>query len=179
MQRHRILSSIPRATMGTTTPLSVECFKRKGEQNPEKMMLTRFASIVRNKDPDMILSWDTQTAGLGYLIERAAILGDGDKGGFDLAILLGRTPRAKQASFLGTSFKDESGEKSAIDGTGERKWQGSGLGQDWDDKKGAGSVASSIVSPISFFLWFMKTNSNTYLSILGWPASVCWVEDYC
>ena len=82
-----------------------------------------------------ILSWDTQNAGLGYLIERGLIVDNP----VDLAMLLGRTP--KQA-------------KKSINGSEERSWQGSGLGGDWDDKVGAGAAASSVVSFVLFFLAF-------------------------
>jgi DNA polymerase elongation subunit (family B) len=49
LQKSRISSSMPGASMEMTSPLSVECFK------DEKSLLRRFAGIVTGKDPDMIL----------------------------------------------------------------------------------------------------------------------------
>lgn len=92
------------------------------------LIANRWRSIFLTR---FIQSWDTQGAGLGYLIERGFIVEQ------DLATLLGRTP--KQA-------------KKSMNGSEEKGWQGSGLGGDWDDKVGAGAAASSVVSLILFFL---------------------------
>lgn len=51
LQKRRISASLPGATMGITSPLSVESFK------DEKSLLRRFGNIVRLKDPDMILRY--------------------------------------------------------------------------------------------------------------------------
>lgn len=48
-ERDRIRASIPRATMGFEGQLSVECIAS------EKSLFMRFVSIVRMKDPDMLL----------------------------------------------------------------------------------------------------------------------------
>jgi hypothetical protein len=155
----RIRSSMPRSTMGISAPLLVECV------NDEKNLLLRLASMVRIRDPDMIISWDTQGAGLGYLIERGVALGDGgrssemateadsDRGSpVDMVRLLGRTPHASSASFLLVkSCTDSDPVPSALGETGHGKeWKGSGLGSDWDEKVGAGCASSSIVSQHSF-----------------------------
>jgi hypothetical protein len=150
---------MPRSTMGISAPLLVECV------NDEKNLLLRLASMVRIRDPDMIISWDTQGAGLGYLIERGVALGDGgrssemateadsDRGSpVDMVRLLGRTPHASSASFLLVkSCTDSDPVPSALGETGHGKeWKGSGLGSDWDEKVGAGCASSSIVSQHSF-----------------------------
>jgi hypothetical protein len=163
VQIAHIRSSIPRATMGVSGKLSVECL------NDEKSMLLRLASIVRMKDPDMLMSWDTQGSGLGYLIERGiAMAKDGrhhddtssvcESGtsslGLDMARLLGRLPHSKKVdSFaMGTPIgKSSTGGEAKVAGQDtlpgdDGKWKGSGLGKDWDDSVGAGAAAASIVS---------------------------------
>jgi hypothetical protein len=49
-------ASMPRTTMGIASPFSAECVR------DERQLLLRMSSIVRWKDPDMLLSWDTQGA---------------------------------------------------------------------------------------------------------------------
>jgi DNA polymerase elongation subunit (family B) len=156
-QNRMIRSSMPGATLGIAAPLTVESVK------DEKSLLLRLASIVRMKDPDMLLSWDTQGAGLGYLIERGVILGnDGKAGvssnvevsseitGVDMVRLLGRTPNDKNATqFLVNTPVEKPIETNSVQATSmseERKWRGSGLGSDWDERVGAGAAAASIVS---------------------------------
>jgi hypothetical protein len=159
----RIEAALPRATMGVTSDLVVEAVR------DERQLLLRLASIVRWKDPDMLLSWDPQGVGLGYIIERGAILGKavdpsraspGKKGAteVDLTRLLGRLPTArKEADVVSKSFFD--GERTSIDAkeidkpkgetggaAGKKEWKGSGLGTDWDERVGAGAAAASIVS---------------------------------
>jgi DNA polymerase elongation subunit (family B) len=51
LQKQRISASLPGATMGISSPLSVECFK------DEKSLLRRFGNVVRMKDPDMLLRY--------------------------------------------------------------------------------------------------------------------------
>jgi DNA polymerase elongation subunit (family B) len=148
---------MPGATLGIAAPLTVESVK------DEKSLLLRLASIVRMKDPDMLLSWDTQGAGLGYLIERGVILGnDGKAGvssnvevsseitGVDMVRLLGRTPNDKTVTqFLVNAPVEKPTETNSVQATSmseERKWRGSGLGSDWDERVGAGAAAASIVS---------------------------------
>jgi hypothetical protein len=163
IQIAHIRSSIPRATMGVSGKLSVECLK------DEKSMLLRLASIVRMKDPDMLMSWDTQGSGLGYLIERGIAMAKdgrhhddttsvGESGksslGLDMARLLGRLPHSKKVdSFaMGTPIgKNSIGGEAKVAGQDtlpgdDGKWKGSGLGKDWDDSVGAGAAAASIVS---------------------------------
>ena len=72
----------------------------------ERQLLLRIASIVQWKDPDALMSWDTQGGGVGYLIERGAALrrkssdvenyetmGRSVRRPIDMVRLLGRTPR--------------------------------------------------------------------------------------
>ena len=120
----------------------------------ERHLLLRVASIVKWKDPDALVSWDTQGGGIGYLIERGAALG-GDhaecedttkssrkRNSIDMVKLLGRIikkPTSVPAAKGGSSVK-----KSGI--SNNDIWSGSGLGSDWDDRVGAGAAASSVVS---------------------------------
>jgi hypothetical protein len=116
-------ASMPRTTMGIASPFSAECVR------DERQLLLRMSSIVRWKDPDMLLSWDTQGAGLGYLIERGAALGRSGSNGtdrnldssangktppeIDMARLLGRVPtigtRMKADSTMDQLFKKDDG----------------------------------------------------------------------
>ena len=162
-----IAGSIPRKTMGVSSKLTVQPVR------DEKQLLLRLASIVHWKDPDMLLSWDTQGSGLGYIIERGSVISarhwsDRDLPSnssktateIDMARLLGRTPRAKKSdeepqspsSGRQTSERDslstrnENNGESAKASSVEKKWKGSGLGTEWDDRVGAGAAAASIVS---------------------------------
>jgi len=73
------------------------------EVRDETSLLRRIASIVQLKDPDVLTSWDTHGAGIGYLVERGMALGkarsnrDDEMAGvaIDLVRLLGRTSYAK------------------------------------------------------------------------------------
>lgn len=150
-------SSMPRSNMGIRAPLQVECL------DSEKRLLMRLSSLVTAKDPDMLLSWDTQSAGLGYIIERALVLGRDthppdqgpdvtsiDKPAIDMVRLLGRTPfDDSRGSFPGKSASNNTAELALVPPVGnseERKWKGSGLGSEWDEAVGAGAAAASIVS---------------------------------
>jgi hypothetical protein len=143
---------LPSEMMGYSSPTSVECV------HDEHRLLLRLGSIVRRKDPDFLFSWDTQTSGLGYLVERGAALGKAAASsgqnqrsratGLDMVRLLGRTPTCSSlqtdltggfASGQKGGTEDESNDNSP--------WKGSRLGADWDDLVGAGSAAASIVSP--------------------------------
>jgi hypothetical protein len=198
-QSLKIRSSMPSTTFGVSAPLTVECVK------DEKNLLLRLASIVRSKNPDMLLSWDTQGAGLGYLIERGVALGEDERSeekavgneqsqvskGVDLVRLLGRTPNDKTTSnFLiqSNSAKDSgaieneiAGNEKKAGGGEERKWKGSGLGGDWDERVGAGAAAASIVSLslCSSFIVAFRFHVLTHMlrRWLGRPLGVCWLED--
>ena len=77
-----------------------------------------------------------------------------------MARLMGRTPREStygEKSHFGKTFSTE--EESKIDQPKQSKWRGSGLGQDWDDRVGAGAAAASIVSGRPFFFhccWLLR-----------------------
>jgi hypothetical protein len=160
-------TSMPRTTMGIASPFSAECVR------DERQLLLRMSSLVRWKDPDMLLSWDTQGAGLGYLIERGDALGKGTDRNpdsqanapeIDMARLLGRVPtlgtRKETNSKMDQPFKrDETVEEMDVEKTSSSRgkenpketkeadrWKGSGLGSEWDDRVGAGAAAASIVS---------------------------------
>jgi hypothetical protein len=135
-----ISSATPKDIMGHGAPFVVECL------NDEKQLLRRFAHIVQWKDPDMLCSWDTQGAGLGYLIERGSSLDEnGTMSEIDMARLFGRTPSVKPvaaASDIGNLFNDD--DATALP-KGKGQWKGSGHGAEWDERVGAGVVAASIV----------------------------------
>ena len=153
-----IRSSIPRSIMGTSAEILVECVK------DENRLLHRLKDIVRIRDPDMLLSWDTQGSGLGYLIERGLQVGKArqdeatTKGiandRLDMARLLGRTPNDSQrSSFTMNSplvkdarIDEETQISNAPMPQAAETWKGSGLGSDWDERVGAGAAAASIVS---------------------------------
>jgi hypothetical protein len=161
-----VLLGMPRSVLGVSAPVSIECVR------DERQLLLRLSSIVRMKDPDMLLSWDTQGAGIGYLIERGIALGkDGNEDGgsykeLDLARLLSRVPTVsvvrsiegkhegndraavvlnEAANIAGKIISNEP--KHEIHDSG--RWKGSGLGSEWDDRVGAGAAAASIVSLFS------------------------------
>ena len=149
------LSNASRPTMGISSTVAMH------EVSSEEELLRRVASIVRAIDPDALVSWDTQGAGIGYLIERGCVLSkpkDGDDGlvaskqKIDMARLLGRTPKATQSD-MSTSTKPTANEFSLHDDDqngkeSEQLWAGSGLGGEWDDRVGAGAAAASIVGRI-------------------------------
>ena len=144
--------------MGTSADLLVECVK------DENRLLHRLKDIVRTRDPDLLLSWDTQGSGLGYLIERGLQMGkigseeatrQGDaSNGLDMARLLGRTPNDTQRSSFAVNTRiekdartdEEPGNLNDPKPKDLETWKGSGLGSDWDERVGAGAAAASIVS---------------------------------
>lgn len=60
----------------------------------ERAMFTELAALVRASDPDILLSWEVQRAGLGYLMDRATALN------ISLASLLSRTPEVRYKARL-------------------------------------------------------------------------------
>jgi len=152
----------------------------------ERQLLLRLASVVQWKDPDALMSWDTQGAGLGYLIERGELL---DENGsekdeekiipVDLVRLLGRTPKAKQKHCDNTISGAASDDKAQIDvdeKDTERKreeiWKGSGLGSEWDERVGAGAAAASIVGRIIFCGWKIISEEVKHPNVSYQPAVV-------
>lgn len=126
----------------------------------ERGLLLRIASIVKMKDPDILLSWDTQGNGIGYLVERGMALGksvershgesSASQGGIDIARLLGRIPKGSSSSESHKEIEPIQ-EANLLDDAPNGKddnhtWTGSGLGSQWDDRVGAGAAAASIVS---------------------------------
>ena len=115
----------------------------------EQQLLLRISSIVQWKDPDVLVSWDTQAGGLGYLIDRGFALGKKEEESsgqrkrmnIDMIRLLGRTPKCRAQK------KDEDFMNPSEDSTeGRKQFNGSVLGADWDERVGAGAGPSSIVS---------------------------------
>jgi hypothetical protein len=112
----------------------------------EKSLLIRLANIIRREDPDILLSWDTQGAGLGYVVERGTYIGMKH-----IPDLLGRTPFAKASDnddkVVPMQGANQNGpEATGTDANQGHEWKGSGLGSDWDERVGAGAAAASIVS---------------------------------
>jgi hypothetical protein len=145
---HSSSSTIPintiSATLGASLDASVEIVKT------ETNLLLRIASIVKRFDPDILVSWDTQGEGIGFLVERGVAISTPSSTPIDMARLLGRTPRlivpdiaANDATILNTFGGVQSEQQQTEDG---HRWSGSGLGAEWDDRVGPGAAASSIVS---------------------------------
>jgi hypothetical protein len=130
-------------TLGISSKLNLEV------ATDERHLLLRFSSIIQLKDPDVLISWDTQCAGIGYIISRGEELRKMDiannQSQLDMIRLLGRTPRSRHSCDCNMNdFAAEESEKNKI--------TGSGLGTEWDDLVGAGGLASSIVrSNLSIF----------------------------
>eukprot|EP00751_Fragilariopsis_kerguelensis_P017566 CAMPEP_0170833452 /NCGR_PEP_ID=MMETSP0734-20130129/343_1 /TAXON_ID=186038 /ORGANISM="Fragilariopsis kerguelensis, Strain L26-C5" /LENGTH=1050 /DNA_ID=CAMNT_0011199777 /DNA_START=13 /DNA_END=3162 /DNA_ORIENTATION=- len=178
----QLLRAMPRASMGVKSFLSIEVAK------DERHLLRRFKDIVRMKDPDLMLSWDTQGAGIGYIIERGQTVGkstiaigespSGETGGLDMAKLLGRTPMDKNAANFDTSvpgWKSKEPNLEKIEETNEsleKTWRGSGLGSDWDDRVGAGAAAASIVGRIVLSGWKIVSEEVKHANTSYLPAVV-------
>ena len=179
----QLLRAMPRASMGVQSPLSIDVVK------DERHLLRRFKDIVRLKDPDLILSWDTQGAGLGYIIERGHALGKisssttgesgkNDSNGVDMAKLLGRTPMDKKAANFVMSHSEGRTKELNLDKINEtnesveQTWQGSGLGSDWDDRVGAGVAAASIVGRLVFAGWKIVAEEVKHPNASYLPAVV-------
>jgi hypothetical protein len=89
---HSSSSTIPintiSATLGALLDASVEIVKT------ETNLLLQIASIVKQFDPDILVSWDTQGEGIGYLVEHGgAAISTPSLTPIDMARLLGKTPR--------------------------------------------------------------------------------------
>lgn len=128
----------------------------------ERDLFYRFASIVQVRDPDILVSWDTHGSGIGYLIKRGVALKpvavhdreDGKSTTVDMALLLGRTPKAAEDTGVDVDFNDSLTQTmSKIQHGDDIKWKGSGLGSEWDDLKGSGVAASSIVGRLVWCGW--------------------------
>ena len=137
--------AMPDHSMGVKASISVECAE------DERKLLLRLTSKVVSKDPDMLLSWDPQGSGLGYLVERGMYManqeinrqGNEMKMEIDMARLLGR---------VRTSVIENTKENSN-NGADKDRWKGSGLGKDWDERVGPGVAAASIEGRLIFSTW--------------------------
>ena len=131
------------------------------------------------------MSWDTQKAGLGYIIERGALLEDnttGDSKQIDMVRLLGRSPRRVVKAKSSSPFNELAQNQATSKNTGNgdqnqnqnqnQKWCGSGLGSDWDDRVGAGSAAASIVGRLVFCGWKLLSEEVKHPNSSYLPAMV-------
>eukprot|EP00977_Amphora_coffeiformis_P010198 scaffold2366_cov159-Amphora_coffeaeformis.AAC.2 len=141
--------SIPRQSMGLVAPLSVDCVE------DERKLLLRLSAKVFSKDPDMLLSWDPQGSGLGYIVERGVLVNECTDGQgkvrteIDMARLLGRLRKSgDQAKEKSSNQTSESAKDSKKD-----RWRGSGLGKEWDERVGPGVAAASIEGRLVFSTW--------------------------
>ena len=176
---NKISCNASKSTMGISSTIAMH------QVSSELELLRRVASIVRSIDPDVLVSWDTQGLGIGYLIERGYALGkpkDGDEGivasrhKIDMARLLGRTPKAKQVVELlpaksaptefALNYNDQTEKES------EQVWTGSGLGGEWDDRVGAGAAAASIVGRIVLCGWKIISEECKHPNASYQPAIV-------
>jgi hypothetical protein len=115
------------------------------------------------KDPDILVSWDTHGSGIGYLIKRGIALksvtaygreGEAKSTAVDMVMLLGRTPKAAEDTPMDVVLDDTLTQAlSKVEHVGDIKWKGSGLGSEWDDLKGSGVAASSIVGRLVWCGW--------------------------
>jgi len=170
----RLRRAIPIHTMGVAAPVSSECVDN------ERSLLLRLAAKVHSRDPDMLLSWDTQAAGIGYLVERGIALGrtghelDETKI-IDMAKLLGRTHKDNKKPSSQMQDEFESTEKQTP-GTGgllkENQFTGSSLGAEWDDRVGAGSAAASISGRLVFAAWKIVAEEVKHANASYMPAIV-------
>ncbi len=138
--KNRIISLVGK-TMGCSNQLKIEVVAS------ERQLFLRFASIVRWKDPDILMSWDTQGLGIGYLIDRGLSIGneDSESSCIDMVRLLGRTPKHDESKTEKSSYDRLFDENENDKQTSKKAWAGSGLGAEWDDRVGAGAGPSSII----------------------------------
>ena len=141
-------AAIPKSTLGSSSPISVECVE------DERKLLLRFSAKVLAKDPDMILSWDPQGSGLGFIVERGFLAHKEENENqetrktatdIDMACLLGRL---KRSEVLPKVSKNETTKQDK-----RERWKGSGLGKDWDERVGPGVAAASIEGRLVFATW--------------------------
>lgn len=176
---------LPSSTLGANGSTYIECLR------DEHRMLRRFSSIVRTRDPDILLSWDPQSGGLGYLIERSASIlpptqqYECRQNGLDMARLLGRNPtRATKQwkdseegildDFSSPNHNTKQGTKEPSRGASLHRpeWNGSGLGLDWDERVGPGAAAASIVRKQP-----RRLRMNHLTTYQAWETSLFCLED--
>ena len=124
--------------------LGISFYRAKIEMvSNERQLLLRLASIVKWKDPDALMSWDTQGGGLGYLIERGVAMGkepSSDNGGENVGASAKRKA-IDMVKLLGRTIKKRAKSPSTDEDSENAEWSGSGLGSEWDDRVGAGAAA--------------------------------------
>ncbi|KAL7565302.1 hypothetical protein ACA910_014590 [Epithemia clementina (nom. ined.)] len=166
--------AVPRQTMGISSPFVAECVI------DERSLLFRLARKVQITDPDMLISWDTQGSGIGYLLERGAALSrsshDGDaKTEIDMVKLLGRCRKSigqRRSSELDDVFGDSTTSEVPSKITDRNQWKGSGLGSEWDERVGAGAAAASISGRLVFAAWKIVAEEVKHANASYQPAVV-------
>jgi len=160
----KIISKVGK-TMGCASELKIEAV------DSEIKLLLRIAALVQFKDPDTLMSWDTQSAGLGYLIDRGLAAGDNEKA-IDMIRLLGRTPRHDNSHSEKKLLSDWSKtDESKAEDSG-KKFEGSVLGADWDDRVGAGAGPSSIIGRLIMNCWKIMSDEVKHPNASYQPAMV-------
>lgn len=158
-------------TLGCSKTLIIETVR------DERHLLLRVASLVRWKDPDVLTSWDTQDKGIGYLIQRGLFLGNGDgnteKGLIiDMVRLLGRTPRDEKCDLRNFRPDETFNEREERTSEDPKRWGGSILGAEWDDRVGAGAGPSSIVGRLVLNCWRIMSEELNHPNASYQPAIV-------
>ena len=167
--------SVPSRSMGSSAPLVVDCV------SDERSLLFEIAAKVTKTDPDMLISWDTQGLGIGYLVERGAAVSKMSQEGretaeIDMVELLGRCRKSDEASHgSGAGLYDSLTNKTSA-GTpshaSSNQWKGSGLGSEWDDRVGAGAAAASIAGRLIFAAWKIVAEEVKHANVSYQPAVV-------
>ena len=141
----------------------------------------RLAAKVLAIDPDMLISWDTQGLGIGYLVERGAALSrlahDGEaKTEIDMVRLLGRSRKTNNEKVRSAQIYDTfAGSKTSNQSTNLKdkdQWKGSGLGSDWDERVGAGAAAASVSGRLVFAVWKIVAEEVKHANASYQPAIV-------
>lgn len=167
--------------MGIPSPLVVDCVA------DERRLLFRLSAKVQARDPDMLISWDTQGLGIGYLVERGAVLSRSSPVGepkteIDMVKLLGRCRKSK-GNDQSNEFNGTFGDRSTGDSSSKLKhlpqWKGSGLGADWDERVGAGVAAASISGRLIFAAWKIVAEEVKHANASYQPAIVSAVLGSC
>jgi DNA polymerase zeta len=112
------------------------------EVDSEKSLLLRVVGIIQHQDPDIVMSWDTLDAGLGYMLDR----GDRLIPHIDMAKLIGRMPKISAGA--------------------------NRLGDEWMDKTGPGGRTAAIVGRVGICAWRVMSSEVKHPNVSFLPACV-------